>query len=113
MSAQQLTMSKTTVWEDNSGSLTLVNLEPGQMTLRSKLYAVQYHRLRSQEDNKENNITFEKISRSTEEHQADLLTKGLVQGTFKKIDELLFGMQMAKTFGYLLERKWKGMIWDI
>jgi hypothetical protein len=38
---------KTTVHEDNSGCLTLANLEPGRITPRSKHYAIRMHWFRS------------------------------------------------------------------
>jgi len=43
LSDEMLTVFKTTVWEDNNGALTLAQMEPGQMTPRSKHYAVKYH----------------------------------------------------------------------
>ena len=89
MSAKQLTMFKTTVWEDNNDALTMANLEPGQITLRSKFYAIKYHWFRSHIHSKVNNITIKKIS--TENQQADIIMKGVVYGTFEKIQKLLCG----------------------
>ena len=83
MSAQQLTMFKATIGKTTIMHLTLANLEPGQMTLRCKLYAIKYHQFRSHVYNKESSIMIEKIS--TENQGADILTKGLVHRTFEMI----------------------------
>jgi hypothetical protein len=40
---ETLTWFQVTVWEDNIGALTLVNMEPKRMTPRSKFYAIHYH----------------------------------------------------------------------
>ncbi len=40
---EELSTIQSTVWEDNVSTLTLVNLEPPIMTLRSKHFAVKYH----------------------------------------------------------------------
>ena len=87
MSEEQRTKFKTTVWEDNMGALTLANMEPGQMTPRSKFYAIKYHWFRSHL--KPNKISVEKIS--TDSQRADILTKGLTQATFENIRKLLCG----------------------
>ena len=87
MSEEQRTKFKTTVWEDNMGALTLANMEPGQMTPRSKFYAIKYHSFRSHL--KPNKISVEKIA--TDKQCADILTKGLTQTTFKNIRKLLCG----------------------
>ena len=78
---------KTTVWEDNVGALTLANLEPGQMTPRSKHYAVKYHWLQSKL--KPNGIVVQKID--TKDQKAALLTKGLRKDPFERIRKLLCG----------------------
>jgi hypothetical protein len=83
----RLTTFKTTVWEDNAGTLTLANLEPGRMTPRSKHYAIRYHWFRSHL--KPNKIVIEKIDSA---HQrADILTKGLVHSKFLDVRKLLCG----------------------
>ena len=78
---------KTTVWEDNVGALTLARLEPGQMTPRSKHYAVKYHWFRSKL--KPNGIIIEKID--TKDQKADILTKGLRKDLFERIRKLFCG----------------------
>jgi hypothetical protein len=42
-----MTTFRTTVHKDNAGALTLANIEPGQITPRSKHYAVKIHWFRS------------------------------------------------------------------
>jgi hypothetical protein len=43
INVEDLTTFKTTVWEDNTGALTLANMEPGRVTPRSKFYAIKMH----------------------------------------------------------------------
>ena len=43
MHHEDIAKIKTKVWEDNSGALTLANLEPGRTTSRSKHFAIKYH----------------------------------------------------------------------
>jgi hypothetical protein len=62
-----------TVWEDNTGALTLANLEPGHGTPRSKHNGVKYHWFR--EHLKSNGI--EELKIDTQDQQADILTKAL------------------------------------
>jgi hypothetical protein len=81
------TTFKTTVWEDNSGALTLANLEPGRMTPRSKHYAVKYHWFRSHL--KPNSVEVLKIDTSLQ--KADIFTKGLRTEKFESIRKLLCG----------------------
>ena len=59
------------MWEDNTGTLMLSRLEPGQMTPRSKHYAIKYHWIRSHL--KSNNIELNKVD--TKEQKADIFTK--------------------------------------
>ena len=77
---------KTTVWEDNV-RLTLGRLEPGQMTPRSKHYAVKYHWLCSKL--KPNGIIVRKID--TKDQKADMLTKGLRREIVERIRKLFCG----------------------
>jgi hypothetical protein len=81
------TTFKTTVWEDNSGALTLARMEPGRMSPRSKHYAIKYHWLHSHL--KPNEIEIEKID--TKLQRADILTKGLRYATFIQIRKLMCG----------------------
>ena len=78
---------KTTVWEDNTGCLTLAKLEPGRQTPRSKFYALKMHWFRSKL--KPNEIEIEKIE--TAEQQADILTKALRGEHFRQMRKLLCG----------------------
>ena len=87
LDVQNLIEMKTTVWEDNSGALTLANLEPGRMTPRSKHYGVKYHWFRSHL--KPNNIQVVKVD--TKDQQADILTKGLRTQRFEENRKQLLG----------------------
>ena len=84
---KHLTTFKTTVHEDNMGALTLAKMEEGQVTPRSKFYAVKLHWFRSHL--KPNDIVCEKID--TKIQRADLMTKALPVATFEKLRELLCG----------------------
>ena len=77
----------TTVWEDNIGSLTLANLDPGQNTPRSKFYDSKVHWFRS--PLKPNNIEVKKID--TAGQLADIFTKPLVHTLFTRLRKLLNG----------------------
>jgi hypothetical protein len=59
---ERRTTFKTTVWEDNSGTLTLANLEPGRMTPRSKHYAIKSHWFRHRQHLRPNKVEVKKIS---------------------------------------------------
>jgi hypothetical protein len=72
---QDMMHMKTTIWEDNTGALTLANLEPGQITPQYKHYGLKYHWFRSHL--KPNNIKGVKID--TKDQQANLFTKGFGQ----------------------------------
>ena len=87
LNVQDLIEMRTTVWEDNSGALTLANLEPGRMTPRSKHYGVKYHWFRSHL--KPNNIQVVKVD--TKDQQADILTKGLRTQRFEENRKQLLG----------------------
>lgn len=78
---------RVTVWEDNSGALTLANLEPGRMTPRSKHYGVKYHWFR--EHLNPNGIQVLKID--TADQQADMLTKALRTQKFELNRRQLMG----------------------
>jgi hypothetical protein len=80
---------KTTIWEDNQGTLTLAKLEPGRTTPRTKHYAVTIHWFRSYL--KPNQIEVEKIH--TDLQKADILTKLLRANKFEEIRYLLCGWQ--------------------
>jgi hypothetical protein len=78
---------KTTVFEDNSGALTLAKLEPGRMTPRSKHYGVKYHWFRSKLQ--PNEIELEKVESLLQ--RADILTKALRTVPFKDNRKLTCG----------------------
>jgi hypothetical protein len=65
--------TKTVVHEDNSGALSLANLEPGRSTPTSKFFNVKYHWFREQLK-----PGFIKITKVSSDNQlADIFTKGL------------------------------------
>jgi hypothetical protein len=68
---QGIATIKTTVYEDNSGALTLAKLEPDRMTPRSKHYGVKYHWFRSKLQ--PNEIELERVESAKQ--QADMFTK--------------------------------------
>ena len=78
---------KTKVWEDNSGALTLANLEPGRVTSRSKHFAIKYHWFR--ETLEPNNIEIRKIE--SKDQIADILTKGTTKDIFVALRKKLLG----------------------
>jgi hypothetical protein len=81
------TTFKTTVWEDNMGTWTLANLDPGQHTPRSKFYDIKVHWFRSHLGPRR--ITVMKID--TAEQKADLFTKPMTAVPFKRMRKLLCG----------------------
>ena len=81
-----LTHFKVTVWEDNTGALTLANLDPGQNTPRSKFYDSKVHWFRSHLTKE---ITVEKVD--TEEQLADIFTKPLSREVFERLRKKLMG----------------------
>jgi hypothetical protein len=87
LSEERRTTFKTTVWEDNSGTLTLANLEPGRMTPRSKHYAIKYHWFMQQLC--PNKVEVKKIY--TDNEKADIFTKGLRTVKFQQIRFILSG----------------------
>ena len=76
-----------TLWEDNSGELTLAKLEPPRMTPRSKHYALKYHWFRSKVS--EYGIKLMKIS--SEFQLADMLTKALGKINLQRLRKLFMG----------------------
>jgi hypothetical protein len=95
-----MTSFKTSVWEDNNGALTLANMEPGCMTLRSKHYAVKYHWFWSHLA--PNSIEVQKID--TNLQKADIFTKGLLTEKFQAIRKLLCGWWSISYFFYVFSR---------
>jgi hypothetical protein len=83
----EVTTIKTTVWEDNVGAWTLANLESGRNTPRSKHYAIKTHWFRSKL--KPTITTVNQIS--SEDQEADIMTKGLRKNTFVKVRKRFSG----------------------
>jgi len=82
---QAPTTFRCTVFEDNNGALLLANKQ--QLTNRTKYFLVKWHFF--WDHVRRGDITIEKIS--TEEQQADYLTKGLDRTTFETIRRLVQG----------------------
>ena len=81
MEPGSLTQFKTVAWEDNSGALSLANLEPGQHTPRSRYYSVKVHWFKSHLTKLgPEPVTVEKIA--TEHQLVDMFTKPLPQESF-------------------------------
>jgi hypothetical protein len=79
ISSDITTNINTVIHEDNSGALTLANLEPGRVTPRSKQhYAIRLHWFR-QFINEKTKV----VAIATKDQKADILTKGLRSTNFK------------------------------
>jgi hypothetical protein len=78
---------RTTVHEDNTGTLKLANMEPGRMTPRSKHYGIKYHWFRTKL--KPNEI--EIVHVGTDLQRADFLTKSLRVAKFEENRKLTCG----------------------
>ena len=82
----------TTIWEDNVGALTLVNMELPRMTPRSKHIAIKYHWFRqfvSIKNGDDGRIVVKKIG--TKDQLADIFTKGLGPKLFVELRSRLLG----------------------
>ena len=75
------------IHEDNVGALTLGQLEPRRMTLRSKHYAIKYHWFR--EEIGPRGVVLTKID--TKEQLGDIFTKGLGRVPFEHLRKKLMG----------------------
>jgi hypothetical protein len=75
------------IHEDNVGALTLSQLEPCRMTLRSKHYAIKYHWFREQIGPR--GVVLTKFD--TKEQLGDMFTKGLGQVPFEHLRKKLMG----------------------
>jgi hypothetical protein len=80
------TLVRSTVFEDNQGCLSLVNVP--KMSTRNKYLALKYHFFRS-EIGESKGIVAKYIS--TLEQKADIFTKGLPPAQFQVIRKLLIG----------------------
>ena len=87
MKHKDIAKIRTKVWEDNTGALTLANLEPGRTTSRSKHFAIKYHWFR--ESLKPNQIEVLKVE--SKEQVADILNKGLTKDLFSQLRKMLIG----------------------
>ena len=75
------------IHEDNVGALLLGQLEPRQMTPRSKHYAIKYHWFREKLEPR--GITLTKIA--SEDQLGDIFTKGLSRVVFERSRKQLMG----------------------
>ena len=80
------TLVRSTVFEDNQGCLSLVNVP--KMSPRNKYLALKYHFFRSQ-IGESKGVVAKYIS--TKEQKADIFTKGLPEAQFEVIRKLLIG----------------------
>ena len=75
-----------TIWEDNNGALTLANLDPGQMTPRSKFYDSKVHWFRSHLGPR-----MKVVKVDTEAQLADMFTTPLGKEVFQRVRKLIMG----------------------
>ena len=80
------TLIRSTVFEDNQGCLSLVNVP--KMSTRNKYLALKYHFFRGH-IGESKGIVAKYIKSSAQ--RADVLTKGLPQAQFETIRKLLMG----------------------
>jgi len=79
-----------TVWEDNSGAMTLANMEPGRITPRSKHYGIKVHWFRSKLGQPEDgNIQVKKIASAN--NLSNIMTKGLGKLVFLRLRKAMMG----------------------
>ena len=79
-----------TVWEDNSAALSLMQSPLPKITPRSKHFAVKHHWFKSHLGEEGRNQIFAKKI-DTKQQKADIFTKGLRTDVFQRIRRLLFG----------------------
>ena len=91
---------RVTVWEGNTGALTLANLETRRLTPQSKHSGVKYHWFRKHL--KPSGI--EGVKSDTEDQQADMLTKALRTHSFELNQRQLMGW-LATVWGSQLRLK--------
>jgi hypothetical protein len=83
------TLIKSTVFKDNHGCLSLVNVP--KMPTRNEHLALECHFFASALTSPKGGIVAKHVK--TTEHWADILTKGLLQAQFEAIRKLLMGWQ--------------------
>lgn len=81
------TLVKSTIFEDNQGCLSLVNVP--KMSTRNKYLALKCHFFRAALIQSKGQIVAKYVK--TTEQRADILTKGLPQAQFETIRKLLMG----------------------
>ena len=86
LSFLQTSLVRSTVFEDNMGCLSLVNVP--KMSPRNKYLALKYHFFRSQ-IGESKGIVAKYVN--TKEQKADIFTKGLPEAQFQHIRKLLIG----------------------
>ena len=86
LSFLRTSLVRSTVFEDNQGCLSLVNVP--KMSPRNKYLALKYHFFRSQ-IGESKGIVAQYIN--TKELKADIFTKGLPEAQFRHIRKLLIG----------------------
>jgi hypothetical protein len=79
--------SRTKLWEDTLGALSLACLEPGRMTPRSIHYGVKYHWFRTKF--KPNDVEMSPVVSA--EQRADFMTKSLTAQAFMDNRNLAIG----------------------
>ena len=77
-----------TMWEDNNRALTLANLDPGQMTPRSKFCDSKVHWFRSHLGPRMKVVKVDAAAQL-----ADMFTKPLGKDVFQRIRKLIMGWQ--------------------
>eukprot|EP00957_Ditylum_brightwellii_P117029 8926745-Ditylum_brightwellii.AAC.1 len=79
-----------TVWENNSGAMTLANMEPSRITPRSKNYGIKIHWFRLKLGLPEDgNIQVKKIAST--KNLSDIMTKGLKRLIFLRLKKAMMG----------------------
>jgi hypothetical protein len=80
---EKIVTIKSTIWEDNMGTLTLANVELPHTTPWSKHYATRYHWFRSFLNN-DGDGGYEVIKVACADQMADILTKALREELFRR-----------------------------
>jgi hypothetical protein len=91
LNCSQETLIHSTVFEDNQGCLSLVNVP--KMSTRNKYISLKYHFFRSHIGNDKDGSGGSVVAKyvKSEEQKADIFTKGLGPAQFKVIRKLLMG----------------------
>ena len=81
-----MTNFQVNIWEDNNGCWTLADLEPGQMTPRSKFYDSKVHWFRSYLG-----PTMKVHQVDTKFQRSDLFTKPCPREVFERLRKMIMG----------------------